>query len=271
MPPAISIATANHIVVSRMSTRLASGAISPCCKSHGGASTQPMIPPMSMLALMRRPMMIPEPTLSSERPKPTPARAENAFTTTGIVSLIHASCVARKRRPDANERADHRVRRLPRLRAARVEHDQRLAGRDAVGEGKILVLDEVLAERHRHEDAEQSGRRQPDPRLHARQLHVEPAARFGGEDVERCEQPAQKRDLSRRGAGRLNDVVLPPVVVLREQAQRQKAEERGHHRDVRPEAELEDDVRIRRADDQRDEQADGDRARRELADVSRLL
>ena len=39
-----------------------------------------MIPPINMLALIRSPMIIPEPMLSSETPNPRPTRAENAFT-----------------------------------------------------------------------------------------------------------------------------------------------------------------------------------------------
>ena len=101
MPPATSIPTAGHMISRRMSTRRASAAISPCDSSHGGAITQPMMPPISMLALMRRPMIIPEPMLSSETPNPRPTRAENAFTASGMLSTIHRSCVARKTRPES--------------------------------------------------------------------------------------------------------------------------------------------------------------------------
>ena len=139
------------------------------------------------------------------------------------------------------------------------------------GNGKVLVFDEVLAKWNGEEHAEQSRRRQPDERLHARQANVEPARRVGAHDVERGEQPAQKRDLPRRRPGRLDDVVLPAVVVAREQPEREETEERRDDRDVRSEAELEHDVRIRRADDQRDDQSDDDRARRELANVRRFL
>ena len=117
------------------------------------------MPPISMLALMRRPMMMPEPMLRSETPKPRPTRAENALTTTGMVSTIHCSCVARNDKPESDERGHHRERRLARLRPARVEHDQRLARGDAVGERQVLVVDEVLAQRHRQEHAEQPRRR----------------------------------------------------------------------------------------------------------------
>ncbi len=89
MPPAISIPTANHITVSKMSTRFASAAISPCDRSHGGARIQPITPPMNMLVLILSPMMMPEPTFRNEMPKPMPTRAENALTDTGIVSTIH--------------------------------------------------------------------------------------------------------------------------------------------------------------------------------------
>ena len=118
--------------------------------------------------------------------------------------------------------------------------------------------------------AQQSRRRQPDERLHPRQVDVETAAGFGGEDVECREQPAEKRNLPRRRAGRLNDVVLPAVVVLREQPERHEPEEGGDDRDVRAEAELEDHIRVRGADHQRDEQADDDRAWGDFADVGGL-
>jgi hypothetical protein len=72
-------------------------------------------------------------------------------------------------------------------------------------------------------------------------------------------------------AGGLNDVVLPAVVAFREEPERDEAEEGRDDRDIRPEAEFQDDVRIRGADDQRDEQADGDRPRRELANVRGLV
>ena len=199
-----------------MSTRRASAAISPCDSSHGGAITQPMMPPISMLALMRRPMIIPEPMLSSETPNPRPTRAENAFTASGNVVDDPPQLRGEEQQPREHQRADHHERRLARLLAARVEHDQRLSRGDAVRERQVLILDEVLAQRHREQHAEQSGRRQPDERLHAREVDVEAAARFGREDVERREQPAQKRDLSGRRAGSLDDVVFPAVVVLRE-------------------------------------------------------
>ena len=50
------------------------------CSSHGGISTQATMPPISMLALMRRPMMMPEPMLRSETPKPSPTRPEKSLT-----------------------------------------------------------------------------------------------------------------------------------------------------------------------------------------------
>ena len=79
--------------------------------------------------------MMPEPMLSSETPKPTPARAENALTVTG--NRVGDPCELRGEEERAPTRpatptianAD-----LPRLRPARVEHDERLAGGDAVGE-----------------------------------------------------------------------------------------------------------------------------------------
>ena len=89
MPPAISMPTANHITVSRTSTRFASAAMSPCERSHGGARIQPMTPPMNMLVLMRSPMMMPDPMFRNEMPNPMPTRAEKALTETGIVSTIH--------------------------------------------------------------------------------------------------------------------------------------------------------------------------------------
>ena len=106
MPPATSMPTAGHMISSRMSTRRASAAISPCDSSHGGAITQPMMPPISMLALIRRPMIMPEPMLSSDTPNPRPTRAENAFTASGMLSTIHRSCVARNASPESTERAE---------------------------------------------------------------------------------------------------------------------------------------------------------------------
>jgi hypothetical protein len=152
-----------------------------------------------------------------------------------------------------DQRTEHHEGRLAGLLAARVEHDHGLAGRDAVRKRQVLVLDEVLAQRHREQNAQQSRRREPDERLHPRQVDVETAAGLGGEDVECREQPAEERDLARGGAGGLNDVVLPAVVVLREQPERHEPEEGGHDRDVRAEPELEDDIRVRGADHQCDE------------------
>ena len=137
--------------------------------------------------------------------------------------------------------------------------------------GSFSSIDEVLAQRHGEEHAEQPRRREPRPGLHRLRLTSKPLPGSSGEHVERRQQPAQEGDLPRRRARRLDDVVLPAVVALREEAERQEAEERRHDRDVRTEAELQDHVGIRRAHDQRDHQADDDRARRELADVGRLL
>ena len=73
--------------------------------------------------------------------------------------------------PRGHERAHHGKRRLARLRSVRVERDERLAGGDAVGERQVLVVDEVLAQRHGEKDAEQARGRQPRPRLEPRQVH----------------------------------------------------------------------------------------------------
>ena len=54
-----------------------------------------------MLALIRKPIMMPEPIFSSEMPNPSPTTPEKRFTTSGIVSTIHLSCVARNVTPDA--------------------------------------------------------------------------------------------------------------------------------------------------------------------------
>jgi hypothetical protein len=89
------------MTVSRMSTRLASGAISPWRSSHGGNRTQAISAPIIMLALTRSPMMMPDPMLSSETAKPTPARAEKALRVTGMASTTQRSCVARNVSPDA--------------------------------------------------------------------------------------------------------------------------------------------------------------------------
>ena len=157
------------------------------------------MPPISMLALMRSPMMMPDPMFSSDTPKPRPSARREGVDRDG--NRVGDPLQLRRRGtavPTTTQRADHRERRLARLRAVRVEHDERFARRDAVGEGQILVFDEMLAQRHGEEHAEQARRRQPHQRLHARQVHVEAAAGLGGEHVEGGEQPAEKRDLSRR-------------------------------------------------------------------------
>src|SRR6185312_14688374 len=102
-------------------------------------------------------------------------------------------------------------------------------------------------------------------------MHVEAAAGRRRHQIERREQPAEKCDLSRGRAGGLHDIILPAVVALGEQAEREKAEERGDDRDVRPEAELEHDVWVGSADQQRDAEPDDDRAWRELSNLGRLL
>ena len=105
IPPATSRPTDGHITSSRMSTRRPSAASSPCDTSHGGITTQARRPPISMLALMRRPMMMPEPMLRSDTPKPSPTRPEKSLTTSGTASLTHCRTVARNTRPDATSAA----------------------------------------------------------------------------------------------------------------------------------------------------------------------
>ena len=58
-----------------------------------------------MLALIRMPMMMPEPMLSSDTPKPRPTRGEKSLTTSGMVSRIHCSTVARNTSPEATSAA----------------------------------------------------------------------------------------------------------------------------------------------------------------------
>src|SRR5688572_19151625 len=89
--------------------------------------------------------------------------------------------------------------------------------------------------------------------------------------IERREDDAHERGLRRRRARGLNDVVLPAVEGLEQDAEEQVAEERRDDRDVRTEAELEDDVRVRRAHDHRDDHARDQRARRELVGAGRFL
>ena len=101
MPPATSMPTDGHITSSSTSTRRPSAASSPCETSHGGISTHATMPPISMLALMRRPMMMPEPMLSSDTPNPRPTRGEKSFTTSGMLSRTHCITVTRNTRPEA--------------------------------------------------------------------------------------------------------------------------------------------------------------------------
>ena len=93
----------------------------------------------------------------------------------------------------------------------------------------------------------------------------------GGEHVERRQQHAHERGLRRGRAGGLDDVVLPAVVVLEHDAEGEVAEERGDDRDVRSEAELEHDVRVRGAHHGRDRKPAEDGPRRELPESGGLL
>ena len=158
-----------------------------------------------------------------------------------------------------------------RVAALRVEDDDGLAGGDAVGVGQLLVDDVVAAQRHGEEEAEDAGGGEPEERLPRRRREVEVDHLRLAQEVERREEDAHERRLRRRGAGGLDDVVLPAVEVAEEDAEHQVAEERGHHRDVRPEAELQDDVRVGGAHDRRDDEAGSDGAWREFAHARRLL
>jgi hypothetical protein len=89
------------MMVRRMSTRRESAAINPRSSSHGGRNTHPISAPMNMLVLIRSPMMIPEPMLRNETPKPKPTRAENALTINGIESRTHCRTVARNVMPES--------------------------------------------------------------------------------------------------------------------------------------------------------------------------
>ena len=54
---------------------------------------------------MRSPMMMPEPMLRSDTPKPRPTRPEKSLTTSGIASRIHCNVVARKTTPEETSAA----------------------------------------------------------------------------------------------------------------------------------------------------------------------
>jgi hypothetical protein len=144
--------------------------------------------------------------------------------------------------------------------ARRIEHDDRLGGREAVDERQLLVDDEVTAQRHGEQDAERARGGQPQERLLRRQRHGEQLGPAVAQDVERAEQHAHERGLRRASAGRFREVVLPAVVAsARQHLEEQEAEERGDDRDVRSEAELEHHVRVRGAHHDRDEHAGDDR------------
>ena len=179
MPPAISIPTANHITASRMSTRCASAASSPCDNSHGGVRIQ------RDHAADEHARADSE-TDDDARADVQERDAESEADARRELVDRHGNRVddplklrGEEDEPRDDQRTHHGERRLARLRAVRVEHDERFAGGDAVGERKVLVFDEVLAEWNGEEHAEQPRRRQPDERLHARQSHVEPARWVG--------------------------------------------------------------------------------------------
>ena len=126
------------------------------------------IVPSSMLALMRMPTSMPEPSDNRLQFRPTP-----------VCIVIAVPMQHRRREPVQDQRVfghqhdrgrrQHAERQCARrtrgLAAARVEDDQRFAGRHAVGVGQLLVDDEVLPHRNGEQDAEQAGRRQPQERL----------------------------------------------------------------------------------------------------------
>jgi hypothetical protein len=102
------------------------------------------MPPINMLALMRSPMMMPEPMLRSDTPKPRPTRPEKSLTTSGIASRIHCNVVARKTTPEETSaaiiaNADFRACGPCASSAISVS-----PVRDAVGKRQVLVVDECL-------------------------------------------------------------------------------------------------------------------------------
>ena len=86
---------------------------------------------------------------AEQRDRREPDRARGA---SSVISITAADAIA----PIASACAAR-----ARFGAARVEHDERLAGGHAVGVGQLLVDDEVLAQRHRQQHAEQAGGGQP--------------------------------------------------------------------------------------------------------------
>ena len=194
--------------------------------------------------------MMPVPTLRSEMPKPTPVTAEKRFTVMLIASANHLSCVPRKTSPDATSapiiaKAD--------CRASGPRESSMISVSPAAmpsGKGSFSSSMKCLRSGTARNTPSRPDGGEPDERLHPRQVDVEATAGFSRQHVEGGEQPAEKRDLAGGGAGGLDDVVLPAVVAFGEEPEREEAEERRDDGDVGAEAELQDDVGIRGADDE---------------------
>ena len=260
MPPATSIPTAGHMTSSRMSTRRASGAISPCDSSHGGAMHPADDAADQHAGADAQADDHARADVEQRDAEAEPDRAPRTRSPRrGMLSAIQRSCVARNSSPD--ETSEPTIAKAD-LRACSPRESSMISVSPAAmpsGKGRFSSSMKCLRSGTASSTPSSPDADSQIERLHAREVDVEAAAGFSRQHVERREQPAQKRDLPRRRARRLDDVVLPAVVVLREEPERQEPEEGRDDRDVGAESELEDDVGIRGADDQRDEQADDDR------------
>ena len=133
-----------------------------------------------MLALIRMPTSMPEPSASRLQFTPTPVVIVIAVPSSivdGNHSRTSASSVISMSAADAATPMASASRRARRFVAARVEHDERFAGRHAVGVGQLLVDDEVLPHRHRQQHAKQASDGEPGERL--QRLSVVEKATFG--------------------------------------------------------------------------------------------
>jgi hypothetical protein len=160
-----------------------------------------------------------------------------------------------------------------RLRPVEIEDEHRLAGRRAVGEAKVLVVDVVAAQRNSQQHAEQTGHREPAEDLQRREMHREAELGPRVEHVHRRQDDAHESRLARCRPRRLHQVVLPPRAPdageKANRAQGQVAEEGADHRNVRAVADLQHDVRVGAAHDGGDEHRRGHRAERQLAPTRR--
>ena len=155
------------------------------------------------------------------------------------------------------------------LRPIQIEDEHRLAGRGAVGEGEIFIVDVVAPQRNREQHAEQTRHRQPAEDLQRREVHGKAELGPRVEHVHRRQHDAHEARLAGRRARRLHQVVLPARTAdageERDGAQRQVPEEGAHYGNVGAVADLQHHVRIRPADDRRDDHRRRHRAKRQLA------